>query len=93
MAGRGETRAAFPCRMLSKGAIEDLIMEHLTRKTGGGVPARRKVPELGKRLFLSDRDMRGLCKPGVKTVKIPANAIVSPLAMDWLDYDGIEIVR
>lgn len=80
--------------MLAKGDIEDIIMEHLTRNTAGGrAPASKKVPELKKKVFLSDRDMRGLCRPGSKIVKVPANAIVSPLAMDWLDYDGIEIVR
>ena len=79
--------------MLTKGALEDIIMEHLTRKTGGCAPASRKVPELKKRFFLSDSEMRGLRRPGMKTIKVPANAIVSPLAMDWLDYDGIEIVR
>jgi hypothetical protein len=86
--------AAFRSFMLSKGALEDIIMQHLTRKTPGGcAAASKKVPELKKKVFLSDRDMRGLCKPGAKTVRIPANAIVSPLALDWLDYDGIEIVR
>lgn len=80
--------------MLTKGAIEDLIMQHLTRKAGGAqASAPKKVPELKKKVFLSDRDMRGLCRPGARTVKVPANAIVSPLALDWLDYDGIEIVR
>ncbi len=79
--------------MLSKGALEDIIMEHLTRKPGARPAAPRKVPELKKKVFLSDREMRGLCKPGMKTVKVPANAIVSPLALDWLDYDGMEIVR
>lgn len=79
--------------MLSKGALEDIIMEHLTRKPGARAAAPRKVPELKKKVFLSDSEMRGLCKPGMKAVKVPANAIVSPLALDWLDYDGIEIVR
>lgn len=79
--------------MLSKGALEDIVMEHLGRKAGAPSRAPRKVPELKKRIFLSDREMRGLCRPGARTVKVPANAIVSPLAMDWLDYDGIEIVR
>ncbi len=68
-------------------------MEHLTRKAGARAAAPRKVPELKKKVFLSDSDMRNLFRPGTRTVKIPANAIVSPLAMDWLDYDGIEIVR
>ena len=79
--------------MLSKGALEDIIMEHLTRKSGACAAAPRKVPELKKKVFLSDRDMRALCGSGARTVKVPANAIVSPLALDWLDYDGIEIVR
>lgn len=80
--------------MLTKGAVEDLIHEHLSRRAGGGaVPAARKVPELKKRLFLSDLELRRLYRPGDRRIRVPAGAIISPLALDWIDFNGIEVVR
>lgn len=79
--------------MLTKGAVEDLIMQHLSRGTGGAAPAVKKVPEITKRVFLSDHELRRLYKPGSKTVQVPSNSIVSPLSLDWLDYNGIKISR
>ena len=81
--------------MLTKGAIEDLIFGHLSRDSGGGAaaPAERKVRELGKKVFLSDWELRRLYKPGSRSVDVPANALISPLSGDWLDYDGIEARR
>lgn len=78
--------------MLTKGAIEDLIMEHL-RPSPEMAPAVRKVPELGKKIFLSDRELRRLRRPGAKSITVPAGAILSPLAMDWIEFDGIQVVR
>ncbi|MDA8131287.1 MAG: hypothetical protein M0011_07255 [Elusimicrobia bacterium] len=80
--------------MLTKGAIEDLITEHLSLKAGtGGASAPRKVPDLRKRTFLSDWEIRRLYKAGGRTLKVPADAIISPLSMDWLDFNGVEIIR
>jgi len=78
--------------MLTKGAVEDLIMQHLRPAPGAAAPASKKVPELRHRVFLSDLDLRRLYQPGSKTVTVPADTIVSPLSMDWLDYDGIKII-
>lgn len=78
--------------MLTKGAVEDLIMQHLSQ-TGGGAPAVKKVPEVKKKVFLSDWELRRIYKPGSKTVQVPSNAIVSPLSLDWLDYNGITVLR
>jgi len=78
--------------MLTKGALEDLIMEHL-RPAPGAAPAVKKVRELKKRVFLSDWELRRLYKAGDRTVSVPANAILSPLSLDWLDYDGITVLR
>ena len=78
--------------MLTKGALEDLIMEHL-RPAPGAAPAMKKVPELKKKVFLSDWELRRLYKPGARAVTVPANAILSPLSLDWLDYDGITVLR
>ncbi|MEI7528750.1 MAG: hypothetical protein WCK76_07385 [Elusimicrobiota bacterium] len=80
--------------MLTKGAIEDLIAEHLFRgRSGGGSPAPKKVPELQHRVFLSDFELRAMITAGGRAIKVPANAIISPLALDWIEYNGIEIVR
>lgn len=84
--------------MLTKGDIADIIAERL-----GPQPAARagspsvRVPAasrpLPKRVFISDWELRRIYKEGQKTVKIPANAIVSPLSEDWLDYQGVKIIR
>ena len=79
--------------MLTKGAVEDLIMQHLSRGAGGGAPAAKKTPEIKKRVFISDWELRRIYKPGAKSVQVPADSIVSPLSLDWLDYNGITIVR
>jgi hypothetical protein len=79
--------------MLTKGAIEDLIMRHLRPEPAAPAPALKKVPGLKKKVFLSDWELRRIYKPGSKTVNVPANAIISPLSTDWLEYNGIELIR
>lgn len=80
--------------MLTKGAVEDLIMEHLSRRDGGSAaPARRKAGPPVRKVFLSDWELRRLCRPGDRTVTVPANAILSPLSLDWIEYNGVKIVR
>lgn len=80
--------------MLTKGAVEDLIMEHLSRAGRGcAAPAVRRNAPAVRKVFLSDWELRRIYKPGEKTVKVPANAIVSPLSLDWLDYNGITVLR
>lgn len=80
--------------MLTKGAVEDIIMEHVSRYTGSvAAPVIRKVPELGKKVFLSDWELRRMYKEGAPSVRVPANAILSPLSLDWLDYNSVKIVR
>jgi len=81
--------------MLTKGDITDVIAEYLLRgsQTRPGVVTARASRPLPKRIFISDWELKKLVKPGQKTVKVSINAIVSPLSMDWLDYNGIEIIR
>lgn len=78
--------------MFTKGAVEDLIVQHLSREAGGAAPAVKKVPENKKRIFISDWELRRIYKPGAKTVQVPANSIISPLSLDWLDYNGINVL-
>lgn len=79
--------------MLTKGAVEDLIAEHLSRNGEGAVPARKKAGAPAKRVFLSDWELRRSYKPGDRTVKVPANAIISPLSLDWIEFNGVQVVR
>lgn len=79
--------------MLTKGAVEDLIMEHLSRVGKGSGAAPRKAPARLKRFFLSDWELRRLYKPGDRRVRVPAGAIISPLSLDWIEFNGVEVVR
>lgn len=54
-------------------------------------PARR--PEAPSRLFLSEYDVKRRLTPSTQELKIPKDAILSPLALDWLVLRGISIVR
>lgn len=80
--------------MLTRGDIADALYERLFRGKSGEAPARAagKAPP-AKKIFLSDWELRRMMKPGQKKLVVPRNAIVSPLAMDWLDYNGVEITR
>ena len=77
--------------MLTKGAIEDLIVQHLSRTSTGGSGAPAKAP--ARKVFVSDWELRRLYKAGARSVTVPANAIISPLSLDWLDYNGVKILR
>ncbi|MEI7482487.1 MAG: hypothetical protein WCK75_09085 [Elusimicrobiota bacterium] len=85
--------------MLTKGDIADVISAYLARasagaaaETRGRIPSRASKP-LPKRVFITDWEMKRLVKPGQKSVSVPAGAIISPLSLDWLDYDGVKVVR
>jgi hypothetical protein len=44
-----------------------------------------------RRIFLTDRDLRAMRAPGEKHITVPKGALISPLARDWIDFEGIEI--
>jgi len=79
--------------MLTKGAVEDLICEHLARADRGPLAPRGKKPPPVKKVFISDWELRRLYTPGARSIAVPANAILSPLSLDWLDYNGVRVVR
>lgn len=79
--------------MLTKSDIGDIICEHLRVRPGGGRAAPAASRPLPKRVFISDWELKKLYKPGMKSIKLPANAILSPLSLDWLDYSGVEVIR
>jgi len=78
--------------MLTKGDISDIISQHLSG--GGAVAVLSKASgPLRKWVFISDWELKKQLKPGQKSVQVPANAIISPLSLDWLDYNGIRVLR
>jgi hypothetical protein len=57
-------------------------------------PGRWVSPEIAKgRLFLSEYDIRRRLTAGQTRLTIPKEAIVSPLAVDWLILKGITVAR
>ncbi len=79
--------------MLTKGAVEDLIMQHLSGGQGGAASSVKRATVREKKVFLPDLELRRLYVRGSKTVTVPHNAIISPLSLDWLDYDGVRVIR
>jgi hypothetical protein len=45
------------------------------------------------RVFLSEYHVRKALTPGSRDLTIPKDAIVSPLALEWLALQGVRIVR
>jgi len=76
--------------VLTRDDLIDLIVDGLAKaEPATAVP---KVPAKG-RIFLSEHDIKKRLTPSGKRLTIPKNSIVSPLALDWLTLQGIEIVR
>ena len=84
--------------MLTRDDLIDLIMRHLALSPTGKVPSRQEkaglAPMLPRgRLFLSEHEIKKRLTPQGQHLKIPLDAILSPLACDWLVLKGIKIVR
>ena len=58
-----------------------------------GRPGRWRETPLRGRRFLSESEIRKALTPGAQQLTIAKDAIVSPLALDWLALSGIRIVR
>lgn len=63
--------------------------EARTPPGGGGAAA----PPRAGRPFLSEYDVKMRLTPQSQQLKIPGDAILSPLAADWLVLRGIKIIR
>lgn len=46
-----------------------------------------------RKIFLSEYEIKQMLKDGKKELRLPASAILSPLALEWLAEKGIKIVR
>ncbi|OGR96613.1 MAG: hypothetical protein A2V88_01800 [Elusimicrobia bacterium RBG_16_66_12] len=75
--------------MLTRDDLVDIIVTGLSK----GRPAAAFSPGPKGRRFLSEYEIKKLLTPGGKRLTIPMNSIISPLALDGLTLQGIEIVR
>lgn len=71
--------------MFTKNDLVDAIFEKLNMNKSDEKPVNR--------IFLSDWEMRKMLQPGASEIRIPANAIISPLALDWIEFKKIKIIR
>jgi hypothetical protein len=75
--------------------IIELVNKHLPAAPAAGASNKKPAsPEAPKgRLFLTEYDIKKRLTPGGRRLTLPKEAIISPLATDWLILQGIEIVR
>ena len=94
--------------MLNRDDIIDIILEMLGPSAADAPAASRTAPAPARpaaarsadphrgprgRLFLSEYDIRKRLTLNPAELRIPKDAIVSPLATDWLALRRIKIVR
>lgn len=72
--------------------IKDALLRRLAPWGAASAVVPEEPPKRG-RLFLSEYDIRRALTPGSLTLTIAKDAIVSPLALEWLALSGIRIIR
>ena len=80
--------------MLTRNDIIDVILRHLSRSLAG--PFRPQAAPNDKpagRLFLTEHEIKKRLTSHPEELKIPKNAILSPLAEDWILLKGIRVIR
>lgn len=89
--------------MLTRDDLIDLLVAGLAKAgpaaaasapgaTAKPVPAG-SLREIKGRVFLSEYEIKKRLTPGGNRLTIPRHSIVSPLALDWLTLQGIQITR
>ena len=68
--------------MISVDDLTDTLWEHFKD------PPRRET----KKRFFSEYEIKRMITPD-KILRVPGNAILSPLALDWLLLKGVHVVR
>lgn len=76
--------------MLTRDDIVDIFIAGLSRPAAAARPKARLAPIVG-RMFLSEYEIKKRLTPGGKRLTLAKDAILSPLALEWLTLKGIEI--
>ena len=87
--------------MLTRDDLIDLLVAGLAKAGPAAsasaapedAPPAKALRSLTGRPFLSEYDIKKRLTPGGNRLTIPRQSIISPLAVDWLTLQGIEIVR
>lgn len=81
--------------MLTRDDLVDIIVSHLkSASPGERAPGSRHPPfELKGRPFLAEYDIKKRLTGGKTRLTLPKEAIISPLAQDWLILNKIEVIR
>ena len=87
--------------MLTRDDLIDLIVAGLAKAGPASyasaapapAPAATGLQVLKGRVFLSEYEIKKRLTAGGNRLTIPKQSILSPLALDWLTLQGIEIVR
>ena len=86
--------------MLTRDDLIDLLVAGLAKagpaaaaSAAGGAAPVGSLQDLKGRVFLSEYEIKKRLTTGSNRLTIPKQSIVSPLALDWLTLQGIEIVR
>ena len=74
--------------MWTRNDLVDWLMERMAPST-----AAIKGPEPKRKVFLSEYEIKRMLTPQSQHLTIPKEAILSPLAVDWLTLKGIKVVR
>lgn len=74
--------------MLKREDLVDIIYGYLKP-----APKRAASPGPKGRIFLSEHEIKKRLTPGAQHLTIPEGAIISPLALDWLALEGIQVIR
>ena len=77
--------------MFTRDDLVDWLVELLSAQSHGRVSDGKKPEGPPRRVFVSDWELRRLRRPGENTLRLPRGTIVSPLAQDWIDFEGIKI--
>ena len=78
-------------REISSEDLVDILWETLKLKGSALGPRKAAVPR-GGRVFLSEYEIKRMIE-GNGILRVPENAILSPLAQDWMTLKGIRVVR
>jgi hypothetical protein len=87
--------------MLTRDDLIDLLVAGLAKAgpaplaspAAAAAPSPKGLQALNGRVFLSEYEIKKRLTAGGNRLTIPKQSILSPLALDWLTLQGIEIVR
>lgn len=74
--------------------ISDIIYEFIYGKPQIKTTSDKNIKNKKiKKTFITDHELRKkYYNPSTKTVTIPSNSIISPLSIDWIEYENIKII-